>query len=498
MPGDAIAYVREEDAPRLPAPRSTTGLRGWLRANLFSTPMNSILSLIFALFVVWVLVRVLNFVLFSAVFTGADREACVGENVGACWPMIQAKLPQWIYGFYPFDQRWRVNLCFLAFAAGVFPMLMPQAPFKRANAIYLFLLFPLLALVLLTGGNLNFTTGTYLGCLALLALLAALVPIVAFGMEEGIARNKAGLALALACVVVWLSSFATGPIVLHLASQDISVHAALLPAMCGVVALLSVMASLDDRLARGRPVVIGWLVLVGCILLAMAILDVDFGLVPVETNQWGGLLVTLVVAITGIVASLPIGILLALGRRSTMPVVQTLSVAFIELIRGVPLITVLFMSSVMLPLFLPPGVSFDKLLRALIGVALFSSAYMAEVVRGGLQAIPKGQYEGAMALGLSYWQMMLKIILPQALKISIPNIVGNFIALFKDTTLVLIIGLYDLLGIVQTGLRDPQWSTASSAPTGYLTVALIYWAFCFSMSRYSIYTERRLQTGHKR
>jgi general L-amino acid transport system permease protein len=168
------------------------------------------------------------------------------------------------------------------------------------------------------------------------------------------------------------------------------------------------------------------------------------------------------------------------------------------LFRGVPLITVLFMSSVMLPLFLPPGTNFDKLLRALVGVALFSAAYMAEVVRGGLQAIPKGQNEGAMAVGLSYWQMMINVILPQALKISIPNIVGNFISLFKDTTLVLIIGLFDLLGIVQAGLRDAQWSTPTSAPTGYLTVALMFWVFCFGMSRYSMYTERRLHTGHKR
>jgi general L-amino acid transport system permease protein len=234
------------------------------------------------------------------------------------------------------------------------------------------------------------------------------------------------------------------------------------------------------------------------LLIAMFLLDIDFGLEPVETSQWGGLLVTLVVAVTGIVASLPIGILLALGRRSKMPVVRMFSIIFIELWRGVPLITVLFMSSVMLPLFLPAGMNFDKLLRALVGVALFSSAYMAEVVRAGLQAIPRGQYEGAQALGLSYWQMMAKIILPQALKISIPNIVGNFISLFKDTTLVSIIGIFDLLGIVQTGLRDAKWASAASAPTGYFTVALIFWVFCFGMSRYSMFIERRLATGHKR
>ena len=172
----------------------------------------------------------------------------------------------------------------------------------------------------------------------------------------------------------------------------------------------------------------------------------------VETPVWGGLLVTLVIAVTGIVASLPLGVLLALGRRSQMPIIRLVSVIFIEFWRGVPLITVLFMSSVMLPLFLPEGVVFDKLLRVLIGVTLFSAAYMAEVVRGGLQAIPKGQYEGAMALGLRFWQMMGLIILPQALKLVIPGIVNTFIGLFKDTTLVLIVGMYDLLGQIQSVL----------------------------------------------
>jgi His/Glu/Gln/Arg/opine family amino acid ABC transporter permease subunit len=169
------------------------------------------------------------------------------------------------------------------------------------------------------------------------------------------------------------------------------------------------------------------------------------------------LFLTLVVAGVGIAVSLPVGIVFALGRRSEMPAVRAISIGFIELWRGVPLITVLFMSSVMLPLFLPEGVNFDKLLRALIGVALFSSAYMAEVVRGGLQAIPKGQYEAAASMGLGYWQMMRLIILPQALKLVIPGIVNTFIGLFKDTTLVLIIGLFDLLGSVQAATTDPKW-----------------------------------------
>jgi general L-amino acid transport system permease protein len=222
-----------------------------------------------------------------------------------------------------------------------------------------------------------------------------------------------------------------------------------------------------------------------------------FGLEPVETTLWGGLLVTLVVAVTGIVASLPIGIVLALGRRSHMPVIRLLSIIYIEFWRGVPLITVLFMASTMLPLFVPAGVDVDKLLRALIGVALFSAAYMAENVRGGLQAIPKGQYEGAMAVGLGYWQMMRLIILPQALKLVIPAIVSTFIALFKDTTLVLIVSIFDLLGQIQSSRVDPVWAAPTTAGTGYLVAALVYFVFCFGMSRYSQFMERRLNRGRK-
>ena len=223
-----------------------------------------------------------------------------------------------------------------------------------------------------------------------------------------------------------------------------------------------------------------------------------FGLVPVETTLWGGLLVTLIVSVVGIVCSLPLGILLALGRRSKLPIVKMLCVVTIEFWRGVPLITVLFMASNMLPLFMPAGMDVDKLLRALIGVAIFTSAYLAETIRGGLQAIPKGQYEGAMALGLGYWQMMGLIVMPQALKMVIPGIVNSFISLFKDTTLVLIVSIFDLLGMIQASLADPVWISPVTGKTGYLVAAMTFWVFCFGMSRYSQWMERRLATGHKR
>lgn len=222
------------------------------------------------------------------------------------------------------------------------------------------------------------------------------------------------------------------------------------------------------------------------------------GLATVDTALWGGALVTIVVATVGIVVSLPVGILLALGRRSRMPAVKLFSVIYIEFVRGVPLITVLFMASVMLPLFVPDAWSPDKLLRALVGIAMFSSAYMAEVVRAGLQAIPKGQYEGAMAVGLNYRQMMQLIILPQALKITIPNIVNTYIGLFKDTTLVSIVGMFDLLRTIESARIDPKWATPVTSATGYAVAAIFYFTFCYGMSRYARYTEARLAKSERR
>lgn len=244
-----------------------------------------------------------------------------------------------------------------------------------------------------------------------------------------------------------------------------------------------------------------WLALFGVLVLPLLswwLLYGGFGLRPVPTELWGGLMVTLVVATVGIAGSFPIGIILALGRRSQMPIARWVSIFFIEVVRAVPLITILFMSSVMLPLFLPEGVSFDKLLRALIGVMFFSGAYMAETIRGGLQAIPRGQYEAADSLGLSFSQKMAFIILPQALKLVIPGIVNSFVGLAKDTSLVLIIGIFDLLGVIQAGLTDAKWFSPNTAMTGYVFAAMIFWVICFSISRYSAWLERRLSAGDRR
>ena len=245
------------------------------------------------------------------------------------------------------------------------------------------------------------------------------------------------------------------------------------------------------RLTKKSLLLIG-----GLILLPLLSFGLLYGIPPilpvVETERWGGLFLTLIIAGVGIGCSLPLGVLLALARRSHLPMVRVLAVSFIEFWRGVPLITVLFMTSFMFPLFLPEGVTFDKLLRCLVGVTLFSSAYMAEVVRGGLQALPKGQYEAALALGLNYRKMMMLVILPQALKKVIPGIVNTFIGLFKDTTLVSTVAMFDLLGTVQKSSTDPDWLGYSTE--GYFFAGAVFWFFCFTMSRYSKNLEKKLST----
>ena len=258
-----------------------------------------------------------------------------------------------------------------------------------------------------------------------------------------------------------------------------------------VMMVLAIVAVLWDNMPYRKyglwyaaifPFVAGWLLVGG------------FGLTPVPTNEFGGIMLTFIIGITGITFSLPIGVALALGRTSSMPAVRVLSVIFIEFIRGVPLIALLFVASTMLNYFLPPGTTFDLLMRVLIMVTLFSAAYIAEVVRGGLQAIPQGQYEAADAMGLTYWKAQRLIILPQALKISIPGIVNTFIGLYKDTTLVLIIGMLDPLGIGRAALADAEW--AGLGREVYLFIAVFFFLCCFGMSRYSLYLEKKLHTGY--
>jgi general L-amino acid transport system permease protein len=452
----APRFVRTEEAPLLPPPATEAGITGWLWQNIFASmvdfhsptaALRSLFMIMFSVLLVYVFgtqtYGLLDFAIFSAVFSDPDglkREACWTVQQGgalpdgwhaACWPVVVAKQKFALFGPFPSDELWRVYLALVLGAVGLAWVLIERLPFRRHAGVLMLTVYPLATFILLTGGNIEVATTR-----------------VAIWFVLGLALISAG----------------------RLASAG---H------------LGTVMGDFAGSLGG-----VGWLVVAFATVTGIA--AIDFNLEPVDTGDWGGLLITLVVAITGIVVSLPLGIVLALGRRSDMPVIRVLCTIFIEFWRGVPLITVLFMASVMLPLFLPAGVNFDNLLRALIGVMLFSAAYMAEVVRGGLQAIDKGQYEGADAVGLSYWQKMRLIVLPQALTHVIPGIVNTFIGLFKDTTLVSIVGIFDLLGAGQSAIADAAWSTPVQAITMYLYVGIIFFVFCFGMSRYSIYMENKL------
>ncbi|NIF49251.1 amino acid ABC transporter permease [Enterobacter sp. Ap-1006] len=341
----------------------------WMRKNLFSSWLNTLLTLL-CLGLMWTLIPpLLNWAIFQANWVGETRTDCT--RGGACWVFIHDRFGQFMYGLYPHELRWRINAALTIGLLSVAAMFWKSLPHRGRYIAAWAVAYPLLVWVLMYGGFL--------------------------------------------------------------------------------------------------------------------------GLDRVETRLWGGLTLTLIIASVGIAGALPLGIVLALGRRSRMPVVRILSIMFIEFWRGVPLITVLFMSSVMLPLFLPEGTTIDKLIRALVGVILFQSAYVAEVVRGGLQALPKGQYEAAESLALGYWRMQGLVILPQALKLVIPGLVNTIIALFKDTSLVIIIGLFDLFSSVQQATVDPAWLGMSTE--GYVFAAIVYWIFCFSMSRYSQHLEKRFHTG---
>jgi general L-amino acid transport system permease protein len=375
------SYLRLVPAERLPPPAARAGILGWLRDNLFSSPVNIALTLACALLVIWVVPPLVRFFLIDAVWSGTDRDACLASpaqpHPGACWAFVRVWFSYFVYGFYPIGERWRVDLFFLALAFGLIWLLRLSAPRRDIGALYFFVVLPILSFVLL----------------------------------------------------------------------------------------------------HGAPLI---------------------GLDTVPTTLWGGILVTIVVATIGIVFSLPLGILLALGRRSAMPVIRLVSVIFIEFVRGVPIITVLFMASVMLPLFVPERLAPDKLVRALIGVALFASAYMAEMVRGGLAAVPRGQYQAAQALGLTYWRMMGLVVLPQALRITLPNIVNTFIGLFKDTTLVFVVGIFDLLRTIEAARADPRWAAPNITITGYVFAALFYFVCCYGMSRYARGVETRLTRAGRR
>jgi general L-amino acid transport system permease protein len=501
----ASAFVRQDLVPERAAPVKTTGFVGFLRTRLFNSPTNILLTIVSALLLWFILVPALRFLLVDAVWSGSDRNACLVENVGhpvgACWPFVQAKFSQFIYGFYPDPERWRVNLTFILAGLLLLPLLIPRLPAKGLNAGLFFAAFPIVAFFLLHGGGL---AGFGISWTA--ALLSGFVDSMA---GAGRALSSAGqasagvgpLLTALGNFVVLLGS-AMAALIWPLTWLRDQIQASSHPVWIDFAATTGIVSALLFLLNGGARS--GWRALIVNLAtfagmgLVIAVMRLDRGGLPiVDTRLWGGLLVTLVLSVTGIVASMPVGIALALGRRSTIPLIRIFSIAFIEFWRGVPLITVLFFATYMLPLFVPTGFTVDGLVRALIGIALFAGAYQAEVIRGGLQAIPRGQGEAASALGLSWWKTTALIVMPQALRHVIPGLVNSFIALFKDTSLVLIVALFDLLGQLRASFSDPVWATPTTLFTGFAFTGMIYFVFCFGMSRYSLFVEHRLN-AHRR
>lgn len=500
----ASSFVREALVTERPAPVRTTGFIGFLRTRLFNSPTNILLTILGALLIWFTVIPGLKFLLVDAVWHGGDRNACLaqsaGHPVGACWPYINAKLDQLIYGFYPQPERWRVNLTFLLAAVLLLPLLLPRLPAKGLNATLFFVAFPVPAFFLLHGGGLSgFGVSWSAG------LLSAFADSI---NSAGSALTAAGAATPLIGPLLWLLgklfvllgtvvSLIVWPLVWLRDQMQASGRSVWADFAITAAAISALLFLVNGGLRGGWRALLASLASFAGIALVIALMGLDRGGLPiVDTRLWGGLLVTLVVSVTGIVTSVPIGIALALGRRATIPLIRIFSVAFIEFWRGVPLITVLFFATYMLPLFLPGNFTVDGLVRALIGIALFAGAYQAEVIRGGLQAIPRGQGEAAAALGLSWWKTTALIVMPQALRHVIPGLVNSFIALFKDTSLVSIVALFDLLGSLRASFSDPNWATPTTLFTGFAFTGIIYFAFCFGMSRYSLFVERRLNSHH--
>jgi general L-amino acid transport system permease protein len=501
----ASSFVRRDLVPERPAPIKTTGFVGFLRTRLFNSPANILLTIVSILLLWFTVVPAVKFLLVDAVWTGKDRTACLpeaaGHTVGACWPFVQAKFSQFIYGFYPEAERWRVDLTFFLAALLLLPLLIPRLPAKGLNAGLFFIVLPVIAFFLLHGGGLD-----GFGVRWTAGILSGFNDSIGDGGRKlaraGEATAVIGpLFVLLGKLIVLLStaiSYLIWPLT-WLRDQIQASSRAVWTDFAATAAIVSILLFvLNGGIRTGWRSLIVSLAIFAGIGIVIAVMGLDHGGFPiVDTRLWGGLLVTLVVSVTGIVASMPVGIALALGRRSTIPLIRVFSVAFIEFWRGVPLITVLFFATYMLPLFVPAGFTIDGLVRALIGIALFAGAYQAEVIRGGLQAIPRGQGEAASALGLSYWKTTGLIVMPQALRHVIPGLVNSFIALFKDTSLVSIVSLFDLLGQLRASFSDPVWATPTTLFTGFAFTGLIYFVFCFGMSRYSLFVERRLNV-HQR
>ena len=432
--------------PDRPPPYSTVGVIRWLRENMFYSVFSSAIT-IGCVYVIYMgLAAFWDWGITKAVWEASSKRECTDTSPdGACWAGVFAWFNSYIYGRYPDPQQWRINLAFVTVVLWLLPLWLPRVTAKVGFGVSAVLVYPFLAGYMFLGGE----RGVFMDVMVFFALA-----LFIYNWTHVLSCLLTGVSLRARIVS------ATG-----FTNKHESMHK--YPVM-GVIAVIAV------------------------------VLYAIWGsqhLELVKTNLWGGLFLTLVISGIGITTALPGGVTLALARRSQMPIIKVFAVAFIELFRSVPLITVLFMAVTMMPLFLPEGFELNKLIQAIVGVCLFAAAYMAEVVRGGLQAIPKGQYEAAESMGLNYVQSMNLIVLPQALKLMIPNIVGNFIGLLKDTTLVSIIGLYDILLMIKASGTNPKWNGLHTEPL--FLGAFMFFVICYVMSQYSQYLERKLATDHR-
>jgi general L-amino acid transport system permease protein len=435
-----------------PRPR-THGVPDWLRANLFGGIVNTVLTVIAVALLAFTIPPLIRWGLVDAVWNAPNGPACRaggGHEPGACWAFIAEKARFIIFGRFPYAEQWRPLLVVVIF----------------------------LAMLLASCDRRLWGQGRSLSWRTRIAIATVSLPIT-----------------VVLVIFLFESLFPSRTLF-----RDILNFGNLGEEFFIWILRKIVMFTMAVGIAYVIPLLWGrWLVLIWlCGLIAVYLLMQGgvLGMTYVETALWSGLPLTLIFAVLAMAFAFPLAILLALGRRSELPAVRVFCVGYIELVRGVPLITVLFMASVMLPLFLPTGFTIDKYLRAQVAFILFAAAYLAEVIRGGLQAIPKGQIEAADSLGLGYWRRTRLIVLPQALSLVIPPLVNNFIGAFKNTSLVIIIGLFDLLGTANAALADPNWQ--GFAPEAYIFTAAIYFCFCFFMSRYSQMLEREFSQGRQR
>lgn len=455
-----VSYVRDKMLPQAAPPSSQIGVIRWLRENMFSSITNTLLTLISIYVIYWVVSHVGPW--FMGGIWGAEslsecreiRNATLGEDASvACWSVLNDRWHQLLFGYYPSELYWRPVLALFIFLAGLSPILFDRVPKKM---MIVTAVAPFLCFWLLWGGSIWLPISTALGFV---------VGYVAYGPMTKAFGALAGIIGAIVLpLVYWL--FLSGPLL-----NGFEIPNSL--EVINVFDLFQINVPDFSGLRNALPI----------------------GIEFVESRAFGGFMLSLVIGFAAIVLSLPLGILLALGRQSDLLIIKLSCVVFIEVIRGVPLIVWLFTAQLLLNYFLPPGTNFDLTLRVIIMVTIFAAAYIAEVVRGGLAALPKGQYEGADSLGLSYWQSMQLIVLPQALKISIPGIVNTFIGLFKDTTLVVFIGLFDPIGISNAIRATTDWNGIYWEL--FIFIGALFFVFCYSMSRYSLYLENKLQRENR-